>query len=138
MQAFEIHIDKAFVCKEHSDGLIIATPTGSTAYALSGGGPIIHPELNALVIVPMFSHSLSSRPLVIDNKHEVHILLSPNNKTASRLNCDGQHCVDLPKNAVITIKRKDMPLKLIHPKTYDYFNGLRSKLHWGKRHYFEE
>ena len=73
MIEFEIYIDEQFVCSQNSDGLIIATPTGSTAYALSGGGPILHPQLDAIVLVPMFPHSLNSRPIVVEGNRQIDI-----------------------------------------------------------------
>src|SRR3990167_904167 len=79
MLEFEIYIDNQFVCSQHSDGLIIATPTGSTAYALSGGGPILHPTLDAIVLVPMFPHTLSNRPIVIDGNAQIRLVVTPNN-----------------------------------------------------------
>lgn len=133
MIEFEIYVDSEFVCSDNSDGLIIATPTGSTAYALSGGGPILHPELNAIVLVPMFSHSLSSRPIVIEGNRKITILISPQNKTAPRLTCDGQTHLKAPTGSRITISKKQELLHLVHPLDYRYYETLRSKLHWGKK-----
>lgn len=133
MNEFEIYINNQFVCSQHSDGFIVATPTGSTAYALSGGGPILHPELNALVIVPMFPHTLSMRPIVIDGDHDITIVITPNNTTTPRLTCDGQAAIHTPPGSHITIRKKAEKLHLIHPKDYDYYETLRSKLHWGHK-----
>jgi NAD+ kinase len=133
MLEFEIYINHQFVCKELSDGLIIATPTGSTAYALSGGGPILHPQLNAIVLMPMFSHTLSSRPIVVDGESEISILLTKNNKEAATLRCDGQNMLNPTFEHNIKIKKKQQPLRLIHPKDYDYFETLRTKLGWGRK-----
>ncbi|OGT63698.1 MAG: NAD kinase, partial [Gammaproteobacteria bacterium RIFCSPHIGHO2_12_FULL_45_12] len=90
MNEFEIFINNQFVCSQNSDGLIIATPTGSTAYALSGGGPILHPKLDALVLVPMFPHTLSMRPIVVEGNANITIVITPNNTATPRLSCDGQ------------------------------------------------
>ena len=133
MTEFEIYIDNQFVCSQDSDGLIIATPTGSTAYALSGGGPILHPKLDAIVIVPMFPHSLNMRPLVIEGNHCITIVISPNNLTTPRLTCDSQGFISTPPGTHITIQKKSQPLHLIHPLDYDYYESLRSKLHWGHK-----
>ncbi|EKD73264.1 MAG: hypothetical protein ACD_45C00382G0003 [uncultured bacterium] len=133
MIEFEIYIDDRFVCSQHSDGLIIATPTGSTAYALSGGGPILHPQLDAIVLVPMFPHSLSYRPIVIEGNQRIHVIISPNNITSSQLNCDGRSNIRAPAGCRITVRKKPQPLHLIHPIDYNYYETLRSKLHWGKK-----
>jgi NAD+ kinase len=133
MIEFEIYIDNQFVCSQHSDGLIIATPTGSTAYALSGGGPILHPQLDAVVLVPMFPHTLSSRPIVIEGNRQINIVISPQNPTTPRLSCDGRIALDAPGSSHIAIHKNAKPLHLIHPLDYNYYEALRSKLHWGKK-----
>ncbi len=138
MIEFEIYIDNQFVCSQDSDGLIIATPTGSTAYALSGGGPILHPELNAIVIVPMFPHTLSNRPIVVDGDRKIDIIISPKNITTPRLTCDGQGYITIPHGSHIAIEKKPQHLHLLHPLDYDYYETLRSKLHWGKKLQFSE
>lgn len=133
MIQFEIYIDDDFVCSQDSDGLIVATPTGSTAYALSGGGPILHPQLDAVVLVPMFPHSLNSRPIVIDGSRRIDVVISPNNTTSPRLSCDGRAYIPTPPNSRISIRKKSRQLHLIHPLDYNYYEALRSKLHWGKK-----
>lgn len=139
MIEFEIYIDDQFVCSQNSDGLIIATPTGSTAYALSGGGPILHPQLDAIVLVPMFPHTLSSRPIVIEGNRRITIIIPPDNSKSPRLSCDGQAYINAPAGSHITISKKPQQLHLIHPLDYNYYAALRSKLHWGKKlHYVEE
>lgn len=136
MNEFEIYIDDQFVSSQDSDGLIVATPTGSTAYALSGGGPILHPRLDAIVLVPMFPHTLSIRPIVIEGNSHLTIIISPNNNATPRLTCDGQAFINTPPGSRIHIKKKPKQLHLIHPLDYDYYEGLRSKLHWGRKlHY---
>lgn len=138
MNEFEIYIEDKFVCSQDSDGLIVATPTGSTAYALSGGGPILHPELDAVVIVPMFPHTLSLRPIVIKANQRITIIISPRNTTTPRLTCDSQAFIDLPPGSQINIQKKKQKLLLIHPLTYDYYESLRSKLHWGRKLQYSE
>jgi NAD+ kinase len=138
MIEFEIYIDDQFVCSQNSDGLIIATPTGSTAYALSGGGPILHPGLDAIVLVPMFPHTLSSRPIVIEGSRKINIIVSPNNTTTPRLSCDGQDYINTPPGSDIAITKKSRHLNLIHPVDYKYYKTLRSKLHWGKKLHYSE
>lgn len=133
MNDFEMYIDDQFVCSQSSDGVIIATPTGSTAYALSGGGPILHPRLDAMVIVPMFPHTLSLRPIVIEGNHRITIMLSHKNTAVPRLTCDSQAFIDTPPGSCIYIQKKPQRLHLIHPLDYDYYATLRSKLHWGRK-----
>lgn len=135
---FEIYIDDEFMCSQRSDGLIIATPTGSTAYALSGGGPILHPELNAIVIVPMFPHSLNARPIVLDANHDVNIVIMEDNNTIPRICCDSRGYRDVKPGSMITVRKKERHLRLIHPLDYDYYGALRSKLHWGKKNFHTE
>ncbi|MBX3709351.1 MAG: NAD(+) kinase [Gammaproteobacteria bacterium] len=138
MNEFEIFINHQFVCSQDSDGVIVATPTGSTAYALSGGGPILHPQLDAIVIVPMFPHTLSIRPIVIEGNHRITIVITPNNTATPRLACDSQTFINTPPGSHINIQKKDQHLHLIHPLDYDYYETLRSKLHWGRKlHYVE-
>ena len=138
MIEFEVYIDNQFVCSQRSDGMIIATPTGSTAYALSAGGPILHPQLDALVIVPMFPHTLSVRPIVIQGDQQIRIIITPNNRTSPRLACDGQTYLHTPPGSHIHISKKTQQLHLIHPRDYDYYETLRSKLHWGQKLQYRE
>lgn len=133
MNEFEIYIDDQFVCSQHSDGMIIATPTGSTAYALSGGGPILHPHLDAMVIVPMYPHSLSMRPIVIEGNQRITVVVTPNNTHSPRLTCDSQNFIQTPPGSHVTIQKKPERLHLIHPLDYSYYETLRSKLHWGHK-----
>ncbi|WP_416885207.1 NAD(+) kinase [Marinospirillum sp.] len=133
MIEFDLYIEGQFVYNQRSDGLIVSTPTGSTAYALSGGGPIMHPKLDALVLVPMFPHTLSSRPIVVDGSSEIKILVSTNNTTYPHISCDGQtHLVTKPGD-VIYIRKKPHKLKLIHPVGHDFYDICRSKLGWNSQ-----
>lgn len=138
MIEFEIYVDDAFVSSQRSDGLIIATPTGSTAYSLSAGGPILHPELDVMVLVPMFPHTLSVRPIVISGDKELKIIISPNNSTSPRLAYDGQTYINTPPGSHITITKMPKKLNLVHPLDYDYYETLRSKLHWGQKLLYSE
>jgi len=133
MIEFELYIDGQFVYSQKSDGLIIATPTGSTAYALSAGGPIMHPKLDALVIVPMHPHTLSSRPIVVNGHSELKIVVSPNMQIYPQISCDGQNHFTCAPGDTITIRKKSQKLNLIHPLDYNYYEVCRNKLGWGSR-----
>ncbi len=133
MIEFEVYIDDKFVCTERSDGMIISTPTGSTAYALSGGGPILHPTLNAIVLVPIFSHTLSSRPIVIDGDKCIKIVISENTPGNPRISCDSQNYFNISPCGSVSINKFSKYLRLLHPMDYDYFETLRSKLGWGRK-----
>ncbi|MCB1827373.1 MAG: NAD(+) kinase [Coxiellaceae bacterium] len=132
MIEFEIMVNGQFVCSQRADGMIVATPTGSTAYALSGGGPILHPALNAVVLVPMFPHTLSSRPIVISGDSQIVINICASNETSPYVSCDGQSRIALAPGGKIEIHKKPELLRLIHPVDYHYFNTLREKLSWEK------
>lgn len=134
MIEYEIYIDKQFVCSHRGDGLITATPTGSTAYALSGGGPILHPSLDACVLLPMYPHTLSARPIVINGNSEIKVVISPENEFSARVSCDAQTLMKIHAGDHFTIRKKAKPLRLIHPLDYQYFQTLRSKLQWGSGH----
>jgi len=127
---FEMFINQQYVCHYRSDGLIIATPTGSTAYALSAGGPIMNPNLNAIVIVPAFSHSLSSRPLVIDGDAKIDLLISKKNETNLLVSCDGHESQIVKPTQHVSIAKNTAQLRLLHPLDYHYYDTLRIKLGW--------
>ncbi len=129
--AFDVYVNQQFVSHYRSDGLILATPTGSTAYALSAGGPIMHPQLNAIVMVPMFSHSLSSRPLVIDGQALVEIRISQSNENNLQISCDGHESCDVKPGQQVVIEKNAQQLRLLHPADYHYYDTLRIKLGWG-------
>ncbi len=133
MIEFDLFVDDEFVYRQRSDGLIISTPTGSTAYSLSGGGPIMHPKLDAMVLVPMFPHTLSSRPIVIDGNSEIKMVISANNEFHPPVTCDGQvHLTALPGDVVI-VSKKHHRMKLIHPINHSFYASCRDKLGWGSR-----
>ena len=129
---FETHVDGRLLNIQRSDGLIVCTPTGSTAYSLSGGGPIMHPALDAIGLVPICPHTLSSRPLVVGGDCEIVIMLSRGNTPEAQLTLDGHSAIELGLGDRVVIKKKDLPLRLIHPPGHDYFATLRTKLHWGR------
>lgn len=132
MLEFELFVDGDFVYRQRSDGLIVSTPTGSTAYALSGGGPIMHPRLDAIVLVPMFPHTLSSRPIVIDGNSEIKIFVSPTNDFRPLLNCDGQGGTVIDPGDWVYIRKRAHSLKLLHPRNHSFYEACRSKLGWSE------
>ncbi len=130
---FETYIDGRLVNTQRSDGLIVATPTGSTAYSLSGGGPILHPGLDAVVLVPICPHTLSSRPLVVSARSEFEIRMDySGEQPEAQLTCDGQTTLELAPADRIIIRQKERRLRLVHPRGHDYFATLRAKLHWAR------
>lgn len=131
---FDVSINQQHVCHYRSDGLIIATPTGSTAYALSAGGPIMHPHLNAIVLVPMFSHSLSSRPLVVDSQVKIDLLISTVNENDLLVSCDGHESRMVKPGQQVSVERNAQQLRLLHPADYHYYDTLRIKLGWESKH----
>jgi NAD+ kinase len=132
MLDFENWVDGVYVNTHRGDGLVIATPTGSTAYALSGGGPIIHPSLDAITLVPICPHTLSDRPIVIraDAEIEVRVLERPD--TRAEVSCDGIPLGELSPDGRLVVRTAAERVVLIHPRGHDYFRLLRSKLHWGR------
>lgn len=129
---FDTYLDGVFISHHRADGLIVSTPTGSTAYALSGGGPVLHPEIEAVAMVPICPHTLSDRPLVVDAERIIEVLVSEANTTQALMTCDGQSNLTLSGGDKVRIRRAADTLTLIHPPDYDYFNILRNKLHWGR------
>jgi len=128
---FETYIDGSFVHRQRSDGLIVTTPTGSTAYALSGGGPILHPSLDALALVPICPHALTNRPIVIDGNSMIEIVVGTREIDHARLTCDGDVEIELAPGDRVRVQKKDKKIKLIHPQGHDHFSILRAKLQWG-------
>ncbi|PCH55753.1 MAG: NAD(+) kinase [Legionellales bacterium] len=127
---FEIYINNEFVLDQRADGLIIATPTGSTAYALSAGGPILYPGLQAITVLPILPHTLSSRPIAVADTSIIEITLKPNNASNASISCDGQIHIELTPGDKISSKKYHKTLQLLHPTDYDYFRILRQKLGW--------
>lgn len=133
MIEFEVYIDNTFSFSQRSDGLIISTPTGSTAYSLSGGGPILSPSLSAISLVPMFPHTLSCRPLVVDSDRHIKLLIPPNNRGMQEVSCDGQVSLPVSPGDEVHIYRSPNTLHLIHPEDYSYYHVLREKLGWSNK-----
>jgi len=125
----EVIIDGRFVHKQRSDGIIVSTPTGTTAYALSAGGPIIHPNLDAVTIVPISPHTLSNRPIAVSGDSE--ILIKIVNMDEAYASIDGQIQIPLDKKDIISIKKAKQSISILHPQDYCYFEMLRNKLNWG-------
>ncbi len=128
---FETYQGGEFVNSMRADGIIIATPTGSTAYALSAGGPILHPTLSAMVLVPICPHTLSDRPIVVGNENVIEILMIGATSKHARVSFDGQANFRLEENDRIFIRRAYKPIKLIHPPNRSHYGVLRAKLNWG-------
>ena len=129
---FETSIAGQYVNTHSGDGLIIATPTGSTAYALSCGGPIIEPQLDAIVVVPVCPHTLSDRPVVIAADLEIEVKLLKRADTQAGVAADGHSFGALTAEDRLLIGAADRRITLIHPPGYDFYEILRSKLHWGR------
>ena len=125
-------VNGAYVNTHGGDGFIVATPTGSTAYALSCGGPILHPSLDAIVLVPVSPHTLSDRPIVVPAGSVIEIELSDRFDTRAQVACDGHVLCDLEPGVRLRIERAGVTATLLHPPGHDYYRILRSKLHWGR------
>jgi NAD+ kinase len=130
---FDVYINEQFVSNYRADGLILATPTGSTAYALSAGGPIMNPDLNALTMVPMFSHSLNTRPLVIDANAHIRLHISERNEAPLHISCDGHESHPINPGESAHIEKNQHALRVLHPTDYHYYDTLRVKLGWGSK-----
>ncbi|MEE4278369.1 MAG: NAD(+) kinase [Halieaceae bacterium] len=126
----ELYIDDKFVNRQRADGLIVSTPTGSTAYSLSGGGPIMHPALDALLILPMFPHALSSRPIVIRGTSEIRIDVLSRNRIHPPVTCDGQVNMTARPGDSVVLRRNPAVLTLLHPPGYSFYASCRDKLQW--------
>jgi NAD+ kinase len=129
MIEYEVYSDGNLIHKQRADGVIVTTPTGSTAYALSGGGPIMHPSLETLAIVPICPHTLTNRPIVLPAAQEIDVRLGQAESIA-RVNYDGQSTVIINSEDRIRIKRYPRSIALLHPEGYDFFQVLRAKLYW--------
>jgi NAD+ kinase len=130
MIELELSINDTFVYRQRADGLIISTPTGSTAYSLSGGGPIMHPTLDAVVLVPMYPHALSSRPIVVDGSSEIRIDILERNRIHPPVTCDGQVNMTARPGDSVHITKKPDRLTLLHPVGHSFYASCRDKLRW--------
>ena len=130
MIELELYINDIFVYRQRADGLIVSTPTGSTAYSLSGGGPIMHPTLDAVVLVPMFPHALSSRPIVVEGNSEIRIDVLGRNRIHPPVTCDGQVNMTARPGDSVLIRKKPERLTLLHPLGHSFYASCRDKLRW--------
>jgi NAD+ kinase len=131
MIEFGLFIDGEFIYNLRSDGLIVATPTGSTAYSLSANGPIMHPQVAGIALVPLCPHALTNRPILIGDRSEIEIRIIQ--ATDSRAHFDGQVTVDLKRDDAVRIRRSEYSICFLHPPGHSYFAMLRQKLHWSEQ-----
>jgi NAD+ kinase len=127
----ETYVNGHFLNNLRSDGLIVSTPTGSTAYALSGGGPILQPCLNAIVLVPICPHTMSNRPIVVDGGNIIEIIVRGSGHSHAQVTCDGQINFGLMAGDRVRVRKAEHKVRLIHPVDHDHFHILRNKLSWG-------
>ena len=128
----ETSIDNSFINTHEGDGFIVATPTGSTAYSLSCGGPILKPDVEALLLVPICPHSLNDRPMVVPSSSKITLRYDSEQNVSAGIDLDGDTVYELKIGDNLVIKKAAKPICLIHPENYDYFDNLKSKLLWGK------
>ena len=128
---FELSIDDCFVLSQRADGIIVASPSGSTAYSLSSGGPIVNPRLCSFVIQSICPHTLSSRPLVVDADTKISVLVTEKKTVHAQMICDGQVYNGLQREDIIEVRRHEKPIRILHPSNYNYYAILREKLNWG-------
>lgn len=133
MLEFSLYVDDEFVYDQRSDGLIIASPTGSTAYALSAGGPIMHPSLDAIVIVPMFPHTLTSRPIVVGGGSKLRITLGDAGYPTAKMVCDSQIRQEFVVGDEVHIAKYEHSLRMLYPIEHSFYESCRSKLDWASR-----
>jgi NAD+ kinase len=130
MVELRVEVDGRFVANQRADGLIIASPTGSTAYALSAGGPLLHPSIAGWILVPIAPHTLSNRPIVLSDSGEITVEIVAGRDASA--NFDMQSLASLMHGDRITVKRSDYQMCFLHPKGWSYFDTLRKKLHWNE------
>ena len=124
------YVDGKFLHSQRGDGLIVATPTGSTAYAMSGGGPILDPRINVLALVPICPHTLTNRPIVVPDSSAIEIRVATERNDQSRVTCDGNSVQEVMQGDKIRIFRHQVSINLAHPAKYDHYATLRAKLNW--------
>jgi NAD+ kinase len=132
MLDFETFIDGVYVNSHGGDGLVVASSTGSTAYALSCGGPIVSPHLDVLVVAPICPHTLSDRPIVVSSKSVISVRLIDRPDTRAEITCDGVDLGELLAGDRLEIHPTAQKITLLHPDKFEYYRLLRSKLHWGR------
>ena len=130
MVELRVEVDGRFLSNQRADGLIIASPTGSTAYALSAGGPLLHPSIAGWVLVPIAPHTLSNRPIVLSDTGEITVEIVAGRDASA--NFDMQSLTSLMHGDRITVKRSEDQMRFLHPKGWSYFDTLRKKLHWNE------
>ncbi len=128
----ETFIDTRFINTHEGDGFIISTPTGSTAYSLSCGGPILKPDVEAFVLVPICPHTLNDRPMVVPSSSEIMLRLNEHQNDTASIVLDGDTILELKPGHELLVKKAKKAVSLLHPENYDYFDTLKSKLFWGK------
>ena len=128
----DTYVDGKFLHSQRSDGMIVATPTGSTAYALSGGGPILDPGIDALVLVPICPHTLTNRPIVVSCSAQIEIHVATEREDEARVTCDGNSIQDLLLGDRVRVFRRKQFVTLLHPANHDHYATLRAKLNWGR------
>jgi NAD+ kinase len=131
MIEFELFIDGEFIFNLRSDGLIVSTPTGSTAYSLSAGGPILHPTLTGIALVPLCPHALTNRPIIVNDQADIELRIT--HADDPRVHFDGQVTLDLECGDSLRLRRSEYTIRFLHPPGYRYFSMLRQKLHWSER-----
>jgi len=131
MIEFALSIDGEFIYNLRSDGLIVSTPTGSTAYSLSSGGPILHPTLTGIALVPLCPHALTNRPIIVNDQANIELVVVQADDP--RVHFDGQVTLDLLAGDSVRLKRSEYTICFLHPPGYSYFAMLRQKLHWSER-----
>ncbi len=129
--SFDTFVNGILLHSQRSDGMIVATPTGSTAYALSGGGPILDPSLDAMALVPICPHTLSNRPIVIAGNSHLEMVVGTGEVDHARLTCDGELMAKLSHGDRVRVRKHQHHYRLIHPANHDHYAVLRAKLHWG-------
>jgi len=130
MIEFAVSIDGEFIYNQRSDGLIVATPTGSTAYALSANGPILHPAVPGIALVPLCPHALSNRPITVSDDSRIEIVLHAPHR--ARVHADGQEKFEIEAGDRVDVARSNRSIRFLHPLGYSYFAMLREKLHWSE------
>ena len=127
---FDIIIDDVLVTHQRADGLIVATASGSTAYSLSNGGPIVAPTIDTMIVHPICPHTLTSRPLLVEGESRIRVHLWDDDVSEAQVICDGQVYMDAMLGDMVDIRRNPHRVRLLHPETYDYHRVLREKLNW--------
>jgi NAD+ kinase len=130
MVELRVSVGKHFVANQRADGFIIASPTGSTAYALSAGGPLLHPSIPGWVMVPIAPHTLSNRPVVLPDADEITIELVAGRDASA--NFDMQSLASLQHGGRVVVRRSEFRVRFLHPRGWSYFDTLRKKLHWNE------